>query len=93
MLGQKTRRDCISYPAQARLNKLAAIAVAVMRSVDVLAIRDACVRLCDAYAGLEFGRASEKGNQGNLINETSRKAAPLLHIRQMQKGNFEVMYK
>jgi len=47
----------------------------------------------DAPAGLKFGRASEKGNQGNQSIETSLKASPLLDIRQMQKGNFEVMYR
>jgi hypothetical protein len=42
---------------------------------------------------LKFVGASEKGNQGNQLCETARKALPLLALRQMQKGNFEVTYK
>ena len=41
-------------------------------------------------AFLKFVGASEKGNQGNYIGRTWLKAAPLLGLGQMQKGNFEV---
>jgi hypothetical protein len=39
---------------------------------------------------LKFVGASEKGNQGNHLCKTARKAAPLLGLGQMQKGNLGV---
>jgi len=41
-------------------------------------------------AFLKFVGSSEKGNRGNHLCKTACKAAPLLGLGQMQKGNFEV---